>query len=168
MTPTNDCSFHQSYYQSRKFQDLLVAAANGDELRVAILINLHHVDVSYKDSKGNSALHYAADYGHLKVIIYLIEHGAHVKDRDQDGMTLLHIAARFGHMHIIHYLISKHNFITFCFDHYKRTPFFVACMHNNLKLAQYLLTSYSIETQDFRRSYKQHRCLWSKCNLYNL
>jgi ankyrin repeat protein len=118
-----------------------VAAANGDELRVSILINLHQVDVNYKDSNGNSVLHYATEYGHLKVIVFLIEHGAHITDRDQDGMTLLHIAARSGHMHIIQYLISEHNFDPYYLDRYEHTPFFVACMYNNLEIAQYLLTT---------------------------
>ena len=122
--PLEMSSIHNFYNDRYQWShDLLLAAANGDELRVAILINLHGVDVSYKDSKGNSALHYATEYGHLKVIMCLIEHGADITDRGQGGMSLLHIAAKFGHMHIIHYLIREHNFDPFCFDHCKRTPF---------------------------------------------
>ncbi|MCG8621965.1 MAG: ankyrin repeat domain-containing protein, partial [Proteobacteria bacterium] len=136
--PSNRCT---QIVQKLPSPDSLAAAANGDELRVSILLNLYHVDVSYKDSKGNSAIHYATEYGHLKVIICLIEHGAKITDRDQDGMTLLHIAAKYDHMHIIHYLIREHNSNVYCFDHYNRTPFFVACMYNHLEIAQYLLTT---------------------------
>ena len=119
--------------------DLLVAAANGEELNVAILVNLHHIDVHYKDSQGNSALHYATKHGHLKVIEYLVSHGARITDLGHNGMSLLHIASMFNHMHIVHFLISEHKINPCCLDSNKRTPFFVACMYGHLEIAQYLL-----------------------------
>lgn len=163
MSPTNDCSnlpgmspsaYYKTgspvFYRSSPIEsvscirgtlpkDLLEAASNGDELNVAILINLHRVDVHYKDSQGNSALYYAIKNGHLKVAEYLIWNGADIADKDQDGMSLLHIASKFGHTHIIHYLISEHHFDPCCLDCEKRTPFFMACIHGHLEVAQYLL-----------------------------
>ena len=62
-------------------------------------------DVSKKDSRQRTALHYAKR-GHLKVVEVLLSKGAEINVEDENRCTSLMLAAERGHIDILLYLID--------------------------------------------------------------
>jgi ankyrin repeat protein len=73
--------------------DLLLAAADSDNVSVAALLIDKGVDVNERDGRLQTPLHYACRNASPSMISLLIERGAEVNARDSKGDTPLHIAA---------------------------------------------------------------------------
>jgi len=88
-------------------KELLIAAAAGDVACVRFLAS-QGVDVTTKDSKGNTSLHSAAQNGHLEVVKYLINNtDIDIECYNQANNTPLHVAAWNDRKHVVKYLINQ-------------------------------------------------------------
>lgn len=65
------------------------------------------VEVTAKDIRGNSALHYAAANGLRRCVEYLVAHGADLYMENVDGMTACDLAVRENHHDIALFLESR-------------------------------------------------------------
>ncbi len=65
------------------------------------------VEVSAKDIRGNSALHYAAANGLKRCVEYLVAHGADLFNENADGLTACDLAVRDNHHDIALFLESR-------------------------------------------------------------
>ena len=64
---------------------LLEAAKSGNINMIRTLVEAEGASVNYRDSAGNTALHYAASEKHLNVIYYLLEQPGQVLIRNEEG-----------------------------------------------------------------------------------
>ena len=91
-----------SYYDKRPAPDAktkkqwLDAASTGDLETIKAIYKTYNVDVTAKDSLGNTALHEAAGYGRNATIKLLVKLGADLNAKGNYGRTALHYAAREG------------------------------------------------------------------------
>ncbi len=76
--------------------DLMIAAANGDVIRVNELID-YGIDVNKRNQSGATALMYAARNGHSSVVNALISAGADRLAKTHEGSTAASIARKSGY-----------------------------------------------------------------------
>ena len=86
--------------------DLHIAAAEGSEAQVRLLIVKEKCDANIVTDEGETSLILAARYGHGAIVACLLENGAVAAHRDHQGLTALHLAARYGHTHILQKLLE--------------------------------------------------------------
>eukprot|EP01062_Namystynia_karyoxenos_P043898 TRINITY_DN3215_c0_g3_i2.p1 TRINITY_DN3215_c0_g3~~TRINITY_DN3215_c0_g3_i2.p1 ORF type:complete len:764 (+),score=211.75 TRINITY_DN3215_c0_g3_i2:77-2293(+) len=82
---------------------LCTAAAEGDDLTLAALLELGH-PVNSGDYDRRTALHLAAEEGHLACVEVLVRHGADVNCRDRWGTTPLKGAIQHLHNDVANFL----------------------------------------------------------------
>ena len=73
-----------------------------------LIITLPLLDLSYKDSKGNSYLHLAVINGLINIIELLIKKGININSQNNEGNTPLHYAYNINNIKIISILIGNH------------------------------------------------------------
>lgn len=66
--------------------ELLEAARNGNEERVASLLTPLNVNCHASDGRRSSPLHLAAGYNRIKIVQILLRHGADVHAKDKGGL----------------------------------------------------------------------------------
>jgi ankyrin repeat protein len=88
-------------------QTLLQACKNGDELQVEVLI-AKGVDITIKDSDGNTPLILAAQGGYPAVVDLLFKEANHldIDAQNNHGDTALIVAAQAGHANVISVLLA--------------------------------------------------------------
>lgn len=94
---------------------LLIAARNGHEGVVKVLLTQFHVDIEQSGmvkfdgytSEGACALWCAASGGHARVVQMLVEHGADVNHPTASNSTPLRVACFEGRLDLVHYLVSE-------------------------------------------------------------
>ena len=81
-----------------------------DVLKCIVMnINGHIMDKQYRDTKGQTVLHYAA-VKHIDVVKYLInECNCDIMTPNKNGNTILHVAASAGSLDVMKYLINTHH-----------------------------------------------------------
>lgn len=89
-----------------KSEQLHQAAAEGDVVAVARILEQRDCDVNAVDSEGSTALHYAADQGFVEVAQELLAHGAAVNIADNDGQTPLMLAATCQQLEVARLLVG--------------------------------------------------------------
>jgi ankyrin repeat protein len=86
---------------------LSLAARNGHETVVKLLLDSDIVDADSKDGEGLTPLLYAARLGHEAVVKLLLEKGAELETKNTYGLTPLSCAAGNGHEAVVKLLLEK-------------------------------------------------------------
>ena len=63
-------------------------------------------DISERDERGMTPLHYASSNGLINVVEFLVSKGADVNEKSEDGTSSLHIASLIGHLNIAEFLVK--------------------------------------------------------------
>lgn len=86
---------------------LHVAAGHGHCDIIAVLLQLGS-DTSWKDKRGNMAMHYGAAFGrYLQAVQFLIQHGVDLLAKNEAGFTALSIATSYGEVDIMQLLLDN-------------------------------------------------------------
>ncbi|KAK8120000.1 uncharacterized protein PG998_004626 [Apiospora kogelbergensis] len=117
---------------SKKFElaTLVAAAAKGNVVILARLLEKGDVAVNELDSNGRSALSTAAENGHLQSIELLISRGSHVDGRDATGETALWWASWNGHTQVVKRLLELKASTEVC-DSDKQSPLCAAAQRGH-------------------------------------
>lgn len=87
---------------------LSIAASEGHEVIVKLLLNRNDIDANHKDSWGDTPLSLATTRGHKAVIEMLIDwKDTNINLEIRDGDTPLSVAARNGHDEIVRILLER-------------------------------------------------------------
>ena len=90
------------------YTPLTLAAENGHDNVVHVLLSDSQCQVDAKNLDGHTALHYSCGYGNVDIVSTLVKHKADVDARAESGETPLTIAARYGHDNVVHALLSEY------------------------------------------------------------
>ena len=86
--------------------ECLLKAVREEDFDIIKLLVEKGVDVNYRGSLGQSALHFAAEKSDPKFVRYLLESGADVNARTSGGTTPLHVAQE-SELVVVHLLLSR-------------------------------------------------------------
>lgn len=108
---------------------LHVAARKGWAELCNALITNHDCDVTARDDRGHTSLHYAVIFHQTAVVELLAEKfKASFLVEDNLGNTPIHFACHHGHQAIIEYISGRSQLDLTCRNHAGDTPFHLACM----------------------------------------
>jgi len=132
--------------QGQKYTPLLIAACNGKENVVKILLNRFSPDIEQEGEvkfdgyliEGASPLWCAAGAGHLKVVKALVQAGADVNHATKTFSTPLRAAAFDGRLDIVKYLI-EHKANIHLANKYNNTCLMIAAFRGHLEVVKCLL-----------------------------
>jgi ankyrin repeat protein len=82
------------------------ALFNANSEMTKLLID-HGADVTHRDIRGHTAIHWHTFHENTEVIQQLIDGGIGINDRDGDGNTLLHNVAMSGNVTMAKFLVTK-------------------------------------------------------------
>ncbi|KIW65253.1 hypothetical protein PV04_07527 [Phialophora macrospora] len=124
----------------------LLAAMNGCDAVVSLLLTLEKVDVDMKDEVGRTALSFAAENGYSDIVAMLLASGRVDPDsKDIDGRTPLSYAAAkpqyYSHDSIVELLIATSQVNPDSKDKMGRTPLSYASEYDNPTAAEDLIRS---------------------------
>ena len=107
---------------------LLLAAKQGHNGMIELLLNQHRLDVNYKETKyGRSSLSLAAEYGHEAAVkLLLARDSVDPESRDINGRTPL---AEYGHQGVVEQLLTRDEVDLNSKDINGRTPLAWAASH---------------------------------------
>ena len=121
---------------------LLLAAGNGHEAIVKLLLNTGKVDVDSKDRFGRTPLSLAARNGHEAILKLLLDTGKVDADsRDEDGRTPPSLAARNGHEVIVKLLLNSGKVDADSKDRFGRTALSLAARNGHEAIVKLLQSS---------------------------
>jgi ankyrin repeat protein len=124
----------------------MLAAMNGREGAVRLLVKTCKVDVDAKDDIGQTALVRAARYGHLSIARLLLEIAKlGINWRDEDGRTPLFQAARKGNDDVMRLLLSSDKVDPNIGDRYGSTPLSMAARNGQEQEVKLLLMKEGIQ-----------------------
>ncbi|MFZ8864832.1 MAG: ankyrin repeat domain-containing protein, partial [Rickettsiales bacterium] len=126
-------------FKPRKtYEDLLIAAKNGDLLTISSLLD-NGSNINKTTKSGNTALHLAAQNGYLDLVIFLLQRGAEINGTNKSGNTALHLAAQNGHLEIVRFFIGKHADIDLKTKNHHFSPLYFAAQNNHFEITELLL-----------------------------
>ena len=135
---------------------LAVAAANGHDTMVKLLLERKDIEVDEKDNYGQTPLLFAAANGHETVVKLLLERkDIEVDEKDNYGQTPLSFAAKRGLKTVVKLLLERKDIDADAKDWYGRTPLSFAAEKGQKTVVKLLLERKDIEadTKDvFRRT----------------
>lgn len=84
-----------------------LAAANGKNEVIEILLDVDASNINDVDNKGNTPLHWASMKDRADTVSLLIENGADIEAKDVDNWTALHYAAAFASLQTVEALVNN-------------------------------------------------------------
>ena len=84
-----------------------LAAANGKNEVIEILLDVDASNINDVDNKGNTPLHWASMKDRADTVSLLIENGADIEAKDVDNWTALHYAAAFASLQTVEALVDN-------------------------------------------------------------
>jgi hypothetical protein len=130
------------YDDSSKMSNLSLAAFNGHDAAVKLLLETGKVDADSKDGSGRTPLRWAALNGHEAVVKRLLETGKVDADsKDRYGWTPLWWAAENGHEAVVKLLLETGKVDTDPKDRYGQTPRWWAAANGHGAVVELLQTS---------------------------
>lgn len=84
-----------------------LAAANGKNEVIEILLDVDASNINDVDNKGNTPLHWASMKDRPDTVSLLIENGADIEAKDVDNWTALHYAAAFASLQTVEALVDN-------------------------------------------------------------
>ncbi|KAF9893683.1 hypothetical protein FE257_009851 [Aspergillus nanangensis] len=128
------------------YSPLAMAAREGHENVVQLLLDRKTGFVGNRDVYGNTELSLAALNGHELVVKILLNHGdVNINTRDKNGRTPLSLAAENGHEPVIKILLDNRDIDPDANDHTYRSPLSWAAQHGRLAVVELLLQKLSIK-----------------------
>ena len=125
---------------------LALAAENGHEQVVNLLLERNDVEADSKDKNGRSPLSYAAMYGHEKVVKLLLERNdVEADSKDKNGRSPLSYAAMYGHEKVVKLLLEPNDVDPNSRDEDQRSPLSYAAMSGHEKIVELLLKRNDVE-----------------------
>ena len=113
-------------------------ASKGDLKGVKDMIEKGSYNPMNKDESGYTALDCAVVSGHLHLVKNFIEElGCNPTEPGLNSWTSLHLAAGTGELSIVKYLLDDQNIEALCYDDFKYTPLYHACVRVFESLAQF-------------------------------
>ncbi len=97
---------HPSVVGGGRLTALHAAALSGSHAIVLLPVD-RGVDVSVRDTAGDTPLHHVAGAGRLRVVGLLLEPGAAMHVTDSDGATPAHLALPNGHAKVAAFLMAR-------------------------------------------------------------
>ena len=130
-------------YQRILFANLLKAIRSQDADMVSDMLlqyNLDQaaVDLEWRDSTGNSALHIASSHSDCEIVQLLLEAGANPNAPNRDLNTSLHIAALYGNCDSCEALIYDGNAAVEATNAHKFTPLHIAAYLGYFEIVELL------------------------------
>ncbi|KAI5710616.1 hypothetical protein M8J75_010177 [Diaphorina citri] len=134
-------------YEGHKCTPLIIAARNGHDKVVKIILSKFEPDIEQEGSvkvdnyviEGATALWCAASAGHLSVIKTLVHAGADVNHSTKTQSTPLRAACYDGRLDIVKYLI-EHGADLNITNHYNNSCLMIAAYKGHLEIVSYLLS----------------------------
>lgn len=84
-----------------------LAAANGKNEVIEILLDVDASNINDVDNKGNTPLHWASMKDRADTVALLIDNGADIEAKDVDNWTALHYAAAFASLQTVEVLVDN-------------------------------------------------------------
>lgn len=137
---------HETEEDGQKTTPLIIAARNGEEKVVQVLLSNFNVDIEQTGTvkfdgyviEGATSLWCAAGASHFGIIKYLIDHKADVNHPTFTNSTPLRAACFEGRLDIVEYLIDHKADITIA-NKYSNTCLMIACYKGHKDVVRYLL-----------------------------
>jgi ankyrin repeat protein len=95
------------YTRQPDMNDIRLAAFNGHEVILRMILDAELVDLEAQDQNGQTALMWAAEQGHEKVVPVLLDKGADVNAQNRFLDTALYMASEKGHGKVVQILLDK-------------------------------------------------------------
>lgn len=131
---------------------LLIAAQEGHESVVKLLLDTHKVDCNSPDEIGRTPLSYAAQGCHQGIVELLLNiSGVDVDPKDSAGATPLYRAVETGHGGIVKLLLDTSGVNADSMDFSGRTPLFLAAMYKRKGIEKMLLNAIHRHDKDMVR-----------------
>ena len=142
----NDVLNHQTHEKGQTTTPLIIAARNGNEEVVHVLLNIFCVDVEQTGTvvfdkeiiKGVTALWCAASAGYLCIVKLLLQSGAHVNHATETNSIPLRPACYDGRLDIVKYLVDNGADIDVP-NKDKFTCLMTACYQEHFDVVEYLI-----------------------------
>jgi ankyrin repeat protein len=129
---------------------LSLAAENGLEVVVKMLLETGMANVESKNSNGQTPLSLAAQNGHEAVVKMLLETGMVNIESEDFGRTPLSLASAYGHVAVVYLLLEMGKADVDSKDHYGRTPLWLATEDGHVDVVKLLVETgkANVETKD--------------------
>ena len=142
----NEVLEHHTEADGQKTTPLIIAARNGEEKVVQVLltnfnVNIEQTGVVKFDGyviEGATALWCAAGAGHFHVVRCLVEHGADVNHPTLTNSTPLRAACFDGRLDIVQFLVERNADLSIA-NKYNNTCLMISCYKGHKEVVTYLL-----------------------------
>ncbi|KAK7116019.1 hypothetical protein V1264_001775 [Littorina saxatilis] len=142
----NEVLEHHTEEDGQKTTPLIIAARNGEEKVVHVLLSNFNVNIEQTGVvkfdgyviEGATALWCAAGAGHFGVVRCLIEHGADVNHPTITNSTPLRAACFDGRLDIVRFLVEHNADLTIA-NKYNNTCLMISCYKGHREVVTYLL-----------------------------
>ncbi|KAL8606921.1 hypothetical protein ACOMHN_048717 [Nucella lapillus] len=142
----NEVLEHHTEADGQKTTPLIIAARNGEEKVVQVLLTNFNVNIEQSGVvkfdgyviEGATALWCAAGAGHFNVVRCLVEHGADVNHSTVTNSTPLRAACFDGRLDIVRFLVDNHADLTIA-NKYNNTCLMISCYKGHREVVTFLL-----------------------------
>ena len=141
------------------FNPLIVAAHEGYNEILHLLVSYEGIDINYQSKSGYSALMVAAAAANVEIVRILLERGCDPNLKNIYGFTALIIAAEKGHTNVVEALLSNKNVLVDATDLHGGTALSFAAEMNHVDIVTMLIDRGSDVNKQNDRGYTA--CMWA-------
>jgi len=117
---------------------LMLACSQGNEAMIKMLIK-HHIDASFKNFDGNTALHISCQHRNSEVAEMLLQYQPEIIDiQNKKGKTSLMIVCKLDDSMMVSLLLNYQANVNLK-DHNGKTALMIACKYSHINTIHYLI-----------------------------